>query len=122
MAEKTKCLTKTEAIAQGYSLCGTKNEDVQELREIKSITNEELEHRYYVLADKEPTIMTIDGGDICELVQDHIVSNYDLNHEDDAIYDKIKASVDWDKIALKVTKSLKKNPIWYLTKIELIAD
>jgi len=66
--------------------------------------------------------MNIDGGDIFDLVHDHIVSNYDLNNEDDAIYDKIKASVDWDNIALKVSKSLKKHPIWYLTKIELIAD
>jgi len=122
MIKKQEFLTQSEAIAQGYSLCGVKDKEFQHLHTISELNEVDFDTDNYVVADKEPTHLSIDGESICDMIIDSVMGSSDFDDDTDSIPDAIKEAVDWDEISEKINTALQARPYYYLTKINLIPD
>jgi hypothetical protein len=120
MTQKQEFLTQSEAIAQGYSLCGIKDREFQHLSNIAELNQVDFEDNDYLVADKEPTHLGIDGESICDMVIDSVMDSSDFDDDTDSIPDAIKGALDWDEFAEKINTALQKRPYYYLTKINLL--
>lgn len=115
-------LTVKEALEQGYSLWGYENEEFQHLRNLSEISPEYFENSEYrniVLADKEPTYLSVNADDLHERISEELKDGSDFQDDTDMIDDAVKVAVNWEEIADKINESLKSRPYYYLTNIRL---
>lgn len=116
-------LTILDATKLGYTHVGdlSKINDYQHIVHFEDFTEEHFKDNRYILADPNPTFLSVDGDYLWDLVQDSIMSNSDTADDTDIIPDALKAEINWDKLAEKINVVLKKQPYYRFTKIELIA-
>lgn len=125
-----KQLTKTQAIAEGYTLYGEDDQSFQSLMNLKDLSDEDFAELQdagivLVLANKEPETFKIDVNDVrCFVIDSYKDSDgfhIDDTNEIDRIVDKMKPLLE--EMTQRINREIYgERPLYMLTNIQLVPD
>jgi hypothetical protein len=128
MSVESNTMTLSEAIAQGYKLCGYADRGYQSLVHIDDLTDEDVENAIedgepYVLFTKEPSyVPSISAETIAEMVTEHIESEYAFNTGDDDTtkVEYVMKEVDFEAVTSAINQAVSALKSYTSTDITLI--
>lgn len=124
METQTATLTKSEALAQGYTLCGRKGEsDYQHLSTIADLNEADFEDGELVLATKEFETPAIAEETIREYLAEMVESDWgnDTGDDTEQVF-KVINKLDFSQTADMINKATENIKSYQLTDIVLTND